>query len=64
MLQFMGENKKLLNFHEQKFTELEPSNTNSQNFSDDHQCLSQELGNTNRATGPDPVESNERCFSQ
>ena len=32
MLQFMGENKKLLNFHEQKFTELEASNTNSQNF--------------------------------
>ena len=32
MLQFMGENKKLLNFHEQKFTELEASNTNSQFF--------------------------------
>ena len=32
MLQFMGENKKLLNFHEQKFAELEASNTNSQNF--------------------------------
>ena len=32
MLQFMGENKKLLNFHEQKFVELEASNTNSQNF--------------------------------
>ena len=29
MLQFMGENKKLLNFHEQKFAELEASNTNS-----------------------------------
>ena len=28
----MGENKKLLNFHEQKFAELEASNTNSQNF--------------------------------
>ena len=32
MLQFMGENKKLFNFHEQKFTELEASNTNSQIF--------------------------------
>ena len=32
MLQFMGENKKLLNFHEKKFAELEASNTNSQNF--------------------------------
>ena len=32
MLQFMGENKKLLNFHEQKFAELEASNTNSQIF--------------------------------
>ena len=32
MLQFMGENKKLLNFHEQKFAELEVSNTNSQIF--------------------------------
>ena len=32
MLQFMGENKKLLNFHEQKFAELEAANTNSQIF--------------------------------
>ena len=32
MLQFMRENKKLLNFHEQKFTELEASKTNSQIF--------------------------------
>ena len=32
MLQFMGENKKLLNFHEQRFAELEASNTNSQIF--------------------------------
>ena len=32
MLHFMGENKKLLNFHEQKFVELEASNTNSQIF--------------------------------
>ena len=32
MLQFMGENKKLLNFHEQKFAELKASNTNSQIF--------------------------------
>ena len=32
MLQFMGENKKLLNFHEQKFAELEASNTNSEIF--------------------------------
>ena len=28
----MGDNKKLLNLHEQKFAELEASNTNSQNF--------------------------------
>ena len=32
MLQFMGENKNLLNFHEQRFAELEASKTNSQNF--------------------------------
>ena len=32
MLQFMGENKKLLNFHEQRFTELEASKTNTQKF--------------------------------
>ena len=32
MLQFMGENKKLLNFHEQRFTELGASKTNSQIF--------------------------------
>ena len=32
MLQLMGENKKLLNFHEQKFAELEALNTNSQIF--------------------------------
>ena len=28
----MGDNKKLLNLHEQKFAELEASNTNSQIF--------------------------------
>ena len=32
MLQFMGENKKLLNFHEQKFAELETSKINSKIF--------------------------------
>ena len=32
MLQFMGDNKKLLNLHEQRFAELEASNTNSQMF--------------------------------
>ena len=32
MLQFIGDNKKLLNLHEQKFAELEASNTNSQIF--------------------------------
>ena len=32
MLQFMGDNKKLLNLYEQKFAELEASNTNSQFF--------------------------------
>ena len=32
ILQFMGENKKLLNFHEQRFAELEASKTNSQIF--------------------------------
>ena len=32
MLQFRGENKNPLNFHEQKFAELEASNTNSQIF--------------------------------
>ena len=32
MLQLMGENKKLLNFHEQRFAELEASKTNSQIF--------------------------------
>ena len=57
MLQFMGENKKLINVHEQRFAELEASNTNSQIFQTNHQCISQELGNTNRATGPDPAES-------
>ena len=32
MLQFMGDNKKLLNLHEQKFGELEATATNFQNF--------------------------------
>ena len=32
MLQFMGDNKKLLNLHERNFAELEASNTNSQIF--------------------------------
>ena len=32
MLQFIGDNKKLLTLHEKKFAELEASNNNSQNF--------------------------------
>ena len=32
MLRFIGENKKLLNFHEQRFAELKASKTNSQIF--------------------------------
>ena len=32
MLQLIEENKKLLNFHEQKFAKFEASNTNSQIF--------------------------------
>ena len=32
MLQSWGKNKKLLNFHEQRFVELEASKTNSQIF--------------------------------
>ena len=32
MLQFMGDNKKLLNLHEQKFAELETFKSNTQNF--------------------------------
>ena len=32
MLQFMGDNKKLLNLHEQKFVELETFKSNTQNF--------------------------------
>ena len=32
MLQFMGDNKKLLHTHEQKFTELEALKSNSQMF--------------------------------
>ena len=32
MLQFMGDNKKLLNLHEQKFDELGATATNFQNF--------------------------------
>ena len=32
MLQFMGDNKKLLNHHEQKFAELETFKSNTQNF--------------------------------
>ena len=32
MLQFMGDNKKLLNLHEQKFVELDSFKSNIQNF--------------------------------
>ena len=32
MLQFMGDNKKLLNYHEQKFAEFETFKSNTQNF--------------------------------
>ena len=32
MLQFMGDNKKMLNLHEQKFVELDSFKSNTQNF--------------------------------
>ena len=32
MMQFMGDNKKLLNHHEQKFVELETFKSNTQNI--------------------------------
>ena len=43
MLKFMGDNKKLLNLHEQKFTELETFKSNIQIFQENTNDLLKNL---------------------
>ena len=61
LLQFMGDNKKLLNLHEQKFAEFEATATNS-NFSEHHQCIPEESGDISRAASLNPAKPEERCL--
>ena len=52
MLQFMGDNKRLLNLHEQNLYELEAFKSNTQIFQT----------NTSWAVGFDLVERYQECF--
>ena len=46
MLQFMGDNKRLLNLHEQKLAELEAFKSNTKIFQTNTRCFTQKFGNT------------------
>ena len=52
MLSFMGENKRLLNIHEQNFTELASFQENTNVFLGQQQCISKEYGDAGGAAGP------------
>ena len=56
MLYFMSENKRILNMHEKKFSEL----ANFQAFncvSDKYQCLFEEFGDSDKVAGFEYAES-------
>ena len=61
MLSFMGENKILLNLHEQKFVELEAFQANTTVFQANPNA-SKKSRDTSRAVGPSNVETIQGCL--
>ena len=61
MLQFMGDNKRLLNLYEHKLAELEAFKSNT-DFSNKHKCFTKEFGNTGWVVGIDLTERDQECF--
>ena len=63
MLTFIGENKRLLNIHEQKFVELATFQANTNVFQANTKA-SKKYGDTSRAVGPSNEELVQGCLSQ
>ena len=57
MLNFMSENKRILNLHEQKFSKLVFFQANTIVFQAKKKCLFEKPGNLSRAAGPFDAES-------
>ena len=59
MISFMGENKRLLNIHEQKFAELAAFQANTTVFQANTNA-SEKSGDTSRAVGPSKYRTSQR----
>ena len=62
MLSFMGENKRLLNLHEQKFAELVAFQANATVFQANTNASLKKFGDTSRAVGPSNAEPIQGCL--
>ena len=62
MLTFMGENKRLLNIHEQKFAKLAAFKETTNVFQDNTNASLKKYGDTSRATGPSNLEPVQGCL--
>ena len=58
----MGENKRLLNIHEQKFAELTAFQVNTNVFQANTNASLKKSGDTSRATGPSNAELVQGCL--
>ena len=57
MLQFMGDNKRLIHFHEQKLSDLEAFKSDTQVFQKNTSASLKKLGDTSRVAGPEYAKS-------
>ena len=57
MLQFMGDNKRLLQFHEQKLSDLEAFKSDTHMFQKNASASLNKFRDTSRATGPEYAKS-------
>ena len=62
MLQFMGDNKRLIHFHERKLSDLEAFKFDT-SVSEEYKCLIEKLGDTSRAAGPEYAKSEQGYIS-
>ena len=62
MLQFIGDNKRLLHLHEQKLSDLEVFKSDTQIFSEEYKCLTEEPGNISRVAGLEYADPEQGCI--
>ena len=62
MLTFIGENKRLLNIHEQKFAELTAFQENTNVFQANTNATLKKYRDTSRETGPSNAELVKGCL--